>query len=900
MANVRRTSIAICLWLSALPVAAAQVRPISDAERAAVDHATAYLTGGPAALVDRLAQTSPLRKLGAGDAAKEIEVRLGPPNGARWELQTVVPALQDKVAVFDIAFPSGADETAIFDLGKEGDAYKVANIRVLAEESQQKPIFATAPANAAKAEEKFPGDMAALGLCLAACVIASIAAFIRRGNREIFNVALVASAILGLATLAIAVIAGEQTRIARQSIAPKTATPAESDSYPRLASLLDLRRALASGDAANVSTAAARTDVARNVAKLWKAQMDLQQMRIDDAKRTLAGFPVPSSIPLVEILRGRLALFEQNESASAIAYEHAVSLGPGRDGLWAETAQALLGLGYEDRAIGYFDRLSRIGSRDADVYYILSMFKASRKREDESEKLLRTAWSLHPTRRAQIVGVPVLWSVIRKPATASFISLSDPEEPPIGSPSTGTRSIAWPPGANVRLSGDFLDVRIGDEELRVPGGASLAPAGTQPVDAATWDRTEEEMRVADYARIINLASSAGSYTQPALRRRITESAMALAERNRWEDVIRLTDGLSPKSEHIPPTLFFLRATALERSKRVEEAKELLTAVAAGRVLQRKRDARSLEQLGEMLASLDLYDAAVKMLDRAGQIKQNERIEYTVAQIQMNKRLATKYSTLQSEHFEVHYPEDVDMGSAKLISNIFEAEWKRLQAWVPTPNFEPVVVNVVWWQDFRHVITGNDFTVGLYQGKITVPLAGIPFYPPVIVAIMTHELTHAMLAQATNDQAPRWYQEGMAKRMEMTGMTRNAFNMYDDSRLLALTLLDSVLRDSPDPSMIAEGYFVSEAAVRYIESRYGRAGLAKMIAQFRDGATTEAAVEKLSGLQMAAFDREFRQWGRAEQRIFETPIAARYDNDDEPEIRTKSGKLTGGFNPAKKP
>jgi hypothetical protein len=112
-------------------------------------------------------------------------------------------------------------------------------------------------------------------------------------------------------------------------------------------------------------------------------------------------------------------------------------------------------------------------------------------------------------------------------------------------------------------------------------------------------------------------------------------------------------------------------------------------------------------------------------------------------------------------------------------------------------------------------------------------------------------------------------------------------MYDDSKLLALNLLDTVISESPDPEMIGEGYLISQAAIRYIESRYGKAGLAKLMEQFRNGANTEEAISALSGKPVAAFDKDFRQWGRAEQRVFESPILVRYDNENEVQM-TKAG------------
>jgi hypothetical protein len=358
--------------------------------------------------------------------------------------------------------------------------------------------------------------------------------------------------------------------------------------------------------------------------------------------------------------------------------------------------------------------------------------------------------------------------------------------------------------------------------------------------------------------------------------------------NRWQDLLQLTEGISAKSEHVPTNVLFLRDVALQRTQRLDEARLLLTDLANSPVLARRNDPQTFTELGEMLASVDLFDAAIKSIDRAAAVKTMPGLEEEVSRIQMNRRLATKYQTYNSGHFEIHYPEDVSPLFATQIGNVLEAELKRLQKWVPTPNFRTTVVNVVWWQDFRSTLTGSDFILGLYQGKITVPLAGIPdFYPP-IVAILTHELLHAMLAQATNDSAPHWFQEGLAQRVEMVDMQRNAFNMYDDDKLLSLSLLDAVLRGSPDPDMITESYIVSQTVVRYIEATYGTKGIATMITAFRDGATTEEAIKRLSGQSMADFDTRLRAWGRGSTKVFENGEIVSYmqTESDAPRWSTK--------------
>src|SRR5262245_26134659 len=107
--------------------AAAEVRPVSDAEQAAVQIAADYLARGPVAVIGKLSADSPLR--GLPRLEEEIEVRLGPREGAQWELQTVVPALKDRMAAFGVSYPSGFDDALMFSMVREGGAYKVRDVR---------------------------------------------------------------------------------------------------------------------------------------------------------------------------------------------------------------------------------------------------------------------------------------------------------------------------------------------------------------------------------------------------------------------------------------------------------------------------------------------------------------------------------------------------------------------------------------------------------------------------------------------------------------------------------------------------------------------------------------------------------------------------------------------------
>lgn len=864
----------LCALVSTAAFATNDIRPISYAERAAVQIAANYLSSGPQAVYDQLSSGSPLRKMPKADALQEIEVRCGPPAGATWELQTVVPALKDQTAVFNVSYPSGADETVTMNFDVENAEFKLRDLRILAEPSSTEPIFPLLEADAAAAAAAAPVSSSnPNSLPLAAGIVASVLAISstmtvtrKPAAARAMSAVAIGSLVFGGAS------AFHHMRQQQADAASARAATAEKETYPHLAKLLPFRRAIAAGtDVAAAAPPVALKGVSAEVAKLWNTQLDVEQMRIDNATRTLRAEPNPSQVPLAEILRGRLAFLQAKETDSVIAYEHAVNLGPGRDGLWLETSQALDTLGFSDRAEAYLKRLARIGSRDASVYYSLATLAAFHNRDEDSVAALKTAWKLKPMQREQLVGTPILWSALRKPDVINEIKLNAAAEATFASPNVSTRAIQLPPNAVPRVSGDFLHVQIGDAELAVPGGACLAPQGTQIVDAGVWSRTEDQKALADFAQLSIVSRNAGAYTQPQLRRRITRCAEALAEHNRWNDLLQLTEGLSPRSEHVPADLFFLRDLALQRVDRNEEAKNLLVDLTRSPALQRRSDPQQFVELGSMLAQLDQFDAAVKVLDKAASMKRDYAggVDELVTKISMNKRLATSYQTFGTPHFQIHYPQDVSQPFIQQMGNILESELKREQRWVSVRDFKPVIVNVVWWRDFRSAYTGSDFILGFYQGgKLTIPFAGIPGWYPEITAIMSHELCHAIIAQATNDQAPHWFQEGLAQRVEMVQYKPNAFNMYDDDRLLSVSLLDAVLRGSPDPQMIGEAYIVAQTIIRFIESTYGQAGINTMLASYRDGATTEEAIHKLSGLSLPDFDAKLRSWGRTGTKVFE--------------------------------
>jgi hypothetical protein len=328
---------------------------------------------------------------------------------------------------------------------------------------------------------------------------------------------------------------------------------------------------------------------------------------------------------------------------------------------------------------------------------------------------------------------------------------------------------------------------------------------------------------------------------------------------------------------VPADLLLLKAEAQKRTGKTEAARLLLREIAASPSLMKRLDARQLIETGEMFASFQAYDMAIRMMDRAGRLQELPHLDDRVRQLTMHKRLA-QFDSHKTPHFVIRYSSETGSLGAKMIGEIAEAELVRLRKWIPVTELETVVINVLSWETFRGVYTGSDHILGFYDGQITIPFAGVGYYPPEIVAILSHELAHAMIAQRTRDQAPRWFQEGLAQRIESVRYKPNPFNMYDPEQFLAFRLLDDTVSYSPDPAMIGQGYLVAHALIRFIEEERGQAAILKLLDAFAAGAPTDEAIETMSGQSLAEFDQAFSAWGHGKRNVFENTSLVSYEED----------------------
>lgn len=633
--------------------------------------------------------------------------------------------------------------------------------------------------------------------------------------------------------------------IATQPSRPKTRA------FEELRELAPLREALARGDEPP-------KDATHEIARLWLLQSGEP-----------GALPGAAHSQLAELLRARIHLANDKKDEARASFARAMELGR-RDDIALEAATSLESYPFPT-------------SRDASFSY-------SRARQssdvEEAHRELRIAWKLKPLPREQLVRDPRLSRLLHDVRTMSMISLLGAQEPLQRSAAFATKPLALPQNAKAFVCGEFLRITIGNASLDVPNGAALAPANAQLVAATHWTAEEDAAALRDAQSLLELPARA---TLPAARTRVVRAADALANHNRWRELLTVTNDITPQLESVSPELLVLRLRALLRAGRHDEARALANGEAVKALMQRNSYPATLISIADAIANIGDHERALQLY-RAVQSEAHEQlVAARIAQLELRRALAASGTTIQTTNFDIRHDATMNPAIATRIGELLEAELARLQSKLPASSAQRrVTVNVLRWEDFRGNITRNDHILGLYDGEILFPFAVVQQFKPEVVSIITHELTHALVAQATNDNAPRWFQEGIAQRMELVPHHENAFYGRQPGVVLPVPLLDAVMENATDPYTMQHGYIVAHTFIRFLEAQYGERALATLIAEFAKGRNTDDALTTLTGKSADALNRDFRAWGFANNGNFTStepwPYAHLYSPGVDPRIR----------------
>ncbi len=834
----------------------AQFQKLSDAEREAVKVALAYCDQGSAGVLPFLDESASLSELDTETAAAEIEARLGPPCEARWTLQTTQASVARHTAVFEVEFESGIDDEILFQFIDDGRGPRLFAVRSLVEPVSQDLDSANDLAGKRTAGEA-TSPLASAPTLLTVLVLALwgvMAAVHGRpswsvGRRQLVSGLPIAAAM----ALIFAVSCGDQA-----SSSPDLGSQGETSLF-ELGQLAGVRMAMASGS--QFEPPETSSESARQALLLWRLQLDLvSDVALEQVRSGLEAVADAARVPLAHKLRARIELLADNKAEMVLAYRRLRELVPVTDGRLTEEALALRARGFRPEASQLLLRATEMGSRQAEPYYAISQDAVLNNDPEGAERAFRAAWELRPSSRRELFQDPLL-SLVANPRldTYPLLELDAPQEPVSLATDVGVREVDFPGSLDVSLVGQHLVASRGRGVIEVPGGSEVAPSGTRSSSPGALERQREAQLLDTLEPLRAQSLSERALASTVLRDDLVVAGRALARSFRWADLVRLTEVVDGQVERAPAELVRLRARALHSLGRLEESRALLLKLTLATLELERNDPATLYALAHQMARESRFELAVRLVRKANQLLPLPSSQGLVEMYQMQAKLAASFGRLQSDHFEIWHPP----GKAELadrIAQVLEAERDRLAYWIPVrEDADRVIVEMLSFKDFSSY-TGGLEVVGLFDGRIKIPFAGVYGLHPGLVAILTHELAHAMITDYTSGQAPKWVQEGVAQFVEMVANRTNPLpDYYRTSRILSFPAVEEVLQGMPNSSLVATAYDQALWTFFYIGAERGRDEVRAILDGYRNGLTTPEVLEEALGLTVDEFDEELKEW-----------------------------------------
>ena len=234
-------------------------------------------------------------------------------------------------------------------------------------------------------------------------------------------------------------------------------------------------------------------------------------------------------------------------------------------------------------------------------------------------------------------------------------------------------------------------------------------------------------------------------------------------------------------------------------------------------------------------------------------------------------LLETYDELETDHFHLKFDPKQDALLAKYLAAHLEQEYAEL---VEGLGYEPrqrslfEVFNEAkgldahQWFSARTVGLPRVHTIGACIGKVVALTSPLGMKEPVNWArVAKHEFVHVINLEQTNYNVPRWLTEGLAVYFE--GYPRpQEWNTLLKERVPAGRVYNL---DNIDQTFVRPGsqdnwtmaYCQGELYVEYLIERYGKEKVTELLAAYRDGLTTPAAIAKVAGEPVDKFEEGYR-------------------------------------------
>ena len=330
-----------------------------------------------------------------------------------------------------------------------------------------------------------------------------------------------------------------------------------------------------------------------------------------------------------------------------------------------------------------------------------------------------------------------------------------------------------------------------------------------------------------------------------MRRNLAEAyayvGKKLFDEGRYEEAARYFDNAGELFPEVP-RYALMRGIALYFAKRYETATYELERA-------RKLGGDSVELLyflGRIRYDSDDLDGALELWDKALAIDPKNKAVLDLAEkarreASVESRMGKGYSS----RFNISYDEDFKSDLATTILDTLERAYNQVGG--DLDHFPQARIPVILYtkKDYRTVTAGPDWSGGLYDGKIRLPIGGASTLTDVLRGVLYHEYTHVVVRELTNGNCPTWLNEGLAEaegRREFNQPLHELPKALKGGSVLPIASLEGAFT-ALGGTQARLAYEESYSVVNFMLATYGWYNVREILVNLGKGMTIASAVAK---------------------------------------------------------
>ncbi len=408
--------------------------------------------------------------------------------------------------------------------------------------------------------------------------------------------------------------------------------------------------------------------------------------------------------------------------------------------------------------------------------------------------------------------------------------------------------------------------------INANGDTSISDASGMPINPQTSDPNYWPPKIAEL-QTLYAQNPQNTQVASALANAYNNYGVLLAQNKQWSDAqsyLQQAISISPNPEPIRKNLSNIYyEQGLEMYKDRSGAYSTYTAHNAEQIAQQAialnpQNANAYLLLGDVNYMEQNMPAAQHAWEQAAQLlPDNQQIQQRLAQINRETTTERDMNSIFNPYFNIKVDASVAGNTNFSASQVLDYAHDTVAPdFMFRQNFKVPVV-VYNKQEYQQtMVDAPGWAEAIYDGKIRLAIGADQTDFKQLQSDVVHEYTHVIVGALTNNNCPRWFNEGLAKyeeykhgnppRIYLLAMAYNANELIDWDKINS-----AIVSANSQEALLA--YQQAFSFIYYIVQRYGMSKITTILKSLGNKTDFPTAIQDAYGKPLETIQKDWRQW-----------------------------------------